>query len=322
MTGRHGQGDGGGPRWRRALLALAASLVLSGCTARPAPAPEAAATAATGSPAALLAGCCLDAQDFPAWMAELTFGPQTGRPGPGDIILRPPRIGDRPEPRAFMARTLLPMDLVVQRYEGRLGGLVSPGRFSHTSIYLGTEAQLRAAGLWDLPELAPWRARIAAGDVLLDAMHTDVHLRDMGELLEVDALAVLRPRLDAAARAAALRRGLGLMGRRFDTDYDIADDGAIFCTELVHRAMPELGLPTTELYGRTVILPDAIAAGALLGALPIDVVAYVEGRPGGGVRALSALDLAQDMARHWPEPDDAPGAPATARGASTAAACP
>jgi hypothetical protein len=283
--------------WRSRAGAFLAVLAigLSGCAA-PANAPEGA------EPAEILAGCCREAQQFPTWAAELTFGPPSGELGPGEIILRDPYIGNRPEVRALLEAHLRPLDLIVQRYEGRLGGLVSPGRFSHTSIYLGTEAQLRAAGLWHLPDLAPWRPRIAEGFVLLDAMHTDVHLRDMSELLEVDALAILRPRLTASARAGALRRGLGLMGRYFDTDYRLEDDEAIFCTELVHRAMPDLGLPITRMYGRDLILPDAIAAGALVGALPLDFVGYIEGSPGGGVRARSAAELAGHMARHWPAP--------------------
>lgn len=294
-------------------LSMALAVVLAGCTATP-PAPEGA------TPAEILSGCCREAQDFPTWAAEMTFGSPKGREGPGDIILRRPYIGNSPEVRAILERNLRPMDLIVQRYEGRLGGLVSPGRFSHVSIYLGTEAQLRAAGLWQLPELANWRARVSDGYVLLDAMHTDVHLRDMSELLEVDALAILRPRLNAAARSAALRRGLGLMGRYFDTDYRIDSDDAIFCTELVHRAMPELGLPTTEIYGRRVILPDAAVAGALIGALPLDFVGYIEGRPSGSVRVRSAEDLARQVARHWPAPGTSED-PAPYRQLEIAASC-
>ncbi|MBT8411645.1 MAG: hypothetical protein KJP02_07600, partial [Octadecabacter sp.] len=132
------------------LALMATALAVSGCATLP-PGPEGA------TPAEILGGCCRDAQDFPTWAAEMAFGPPNGQPGIGDTILRAPYIGDHPEVRAALERTLRPMDLIVQRYEGRLGGLVSPGRFTHTSIYLGTETQLRAAGLWHLPELAPWR---------------------------------------------------------------------------------------------------------------------------------------------------------------------
>ena len=282
------------PRTRLALMAL--SLFVAGCAAMP-PLPEGA------TPAEILGGCCRDAQRFPIWAAELAVRPPTGQPGISDTILRPPYIGGRREVRAMLERTLRPMDLILQRYEGRLGGLYSPGRFSHTLIYLGTETQLREAGLWHLPELAPWRTHIAEGHVLLHAINADVHLSDLREVLESDALAIMRPQLSTREQAAALRRGLGLMGRYFDTEFRIDDDDAIFCTELVHRAMPELGLPTTEIYGRQVILPDAIAAGALVETLPLDFIGYIEGRPGGGVHARSAEDLARQMSRHWPAPD-------------------
>lgn len=300
-------------RWTRSAV-TASSLVLAGCAAVPS-GPEGAA------PADLLGGCCRNAEAYPNWAAELAFGPPDGQPGLGDTILRAPYIGDRQEVRAVLEQYLRPMDLIVQRYEGRLGGLISPGLFSHATLYLGTEAQLRAAGMWQLPELAPWRAPIAEGNVLLDAIHTDVHLADLSAVLQTDAFAILRPRLSPPERAAALRRGLSLMGRYFDRDFRIETADAIFCTELVHRAMPELGLPLTQVYGRRVILPDAIAAGALLGELPLDVVGYIEGRPGGGVRARSPEDLAHQMSRHWPEPE-ASGDPARAPEWDAAPPCP
>ena len=53
---------------------------------------------------------------------------------------------------------------------------------------------------------------------------------------------------------------------------------------------------------RQFILPDAIAASALLEALQIDFGGYVKGLPGGCVSARSAEDLARQMSRHWPAP--------------------
>lgn len=246
-------------------------------------------------------GCCHTIERYPDWLIEMVITPPDGRhrPDPSDFLLRDAFIGDLAPVRAVLDPALRPMDVILQRYEGRVGGLFSPGMFSHASLYLGTEAQLRAAGVWHDPALAPWRAQIADGYVVLDAMYLDVHLRRLDELVEVDALAVFRPRLSDAARRAGLRRGIARMGVAFDSDFRLQTDDALFCTELVNTAMPDLNLPTTPFYGRQVILPDAIAMAALNGTARLDFVGYLQGSRSGGVVAGSAEDLAARITGAW-----------------------
>lgn len=197
--------------------------------------------------------------------------------------------------RAVLARAR-PLDVILIGNGSRVSGAFGGGTFGHLAVYVGTETQLRAIGLWSHPLIVPFHADIRAGKVAIEALDTDVHLSGSPELFETDHVALLRPTGVSPARQRQVILALfGDMGQRFDFHFDVRDDSAIYCTELLDRAMPELNLPARAMYGREVILPDEIAAQTLAGALPFDVLLFIRGYPEGwqvqGEREMAALVL-------------------------------
>ena len=278
---------------RLALLSLA--LVLAGCGGlEPLVEVDPAAT-----PASIVAECCTSGvENFPDWAISL----MEANPGFVRRIMllqfRPGRLTQTPEAMALVTEALRPLDLVLINSDNRMTGLAIAGHFSHSATYLGTEAQLRAAGLWDLPALAPYRAAIAEGAIFLEAHDGGVKLQHAGIVLDGDAVLILRPQ--GMDRQRLLRRGLGLIGTPFDTAFDAGDDSRLFCAELIEAVYPQARVPMVEVYGRQTILIDAVAAAALSGEMPFAFVGYVEGGPRVGVRALSARDVARRLRTAWP----------------------
>ncbi|AHM05348.1 hypothetical protein roselon_03075 [Roseibacterium elongatum DSM 19469] len=218
----------------------------------------------------------------------------------GLIQLRPGRMTRQAEATRIVQEALRPLDTVFVHSENRMSGHLIPGQFTHGAVYIGTEAQLRAAGLWHLPALAPYRDQIRAGAVFLEAVDGGVRLIDPATVLNTDAVVILRP--ETGNRAAILRRGISHMGVPFDMRFDAADPSHLFCAELISLMYPAADLPRLTAYGRETILIDAIVAGALTGDLPFAVVGYVETNARGGARALSTRDLAWRIRQAW---DDA-----------------
>lgn len=284
-------------RAQRACLALLSMLpmVLAGCGGL-APLVEVDPAA---SPAAIVADCCNGGvENFPDWaITVMEANPRLVR-RIALLQFRPGRLTETPEAMALVTGALQPLDLVLVNSDNRTTGLAIAGHFSHSATYLGTEAQLREAGLWDLPALAPYRAEIAQGAVFLEAHDGGVKLQRAEIVLDGDAALILRP--TGMDRGTLLRRGLDLIGTPFDTAFDAGDDSRLFCAELIEAVYPQAQVPKVEVYGRQTILIDAVAAAALSGALPFGFAGYVEGGPRVGVRALSARDVARRIRTAWP----------------------
>lgn len=277
---------------------LGLALSLAGCASPGGLAPPNPA----GNPAALVADCCTDTGAYPDWALALADRNIEIIRAVGQIELRRGHIEKVPQARALIEAALRPLDVVFVHNRNRVSGQLIPGHFTHGAVYLGTEPQLRAAGLWSLPALAPYRDRIAAGDIYLEAVDGGVRLASADVVLNTDAIVALRARgLD---RTATFERGLARMGVPFDMHFDATDGRELFCAEMIDEMYTVAALPRTPvpLPGRETILIDAIVAGALTGSLPFGLVGYVKATAGGGAAALTASDLARDIRAAWTAP--------------------
>ncbi|MCC7322036.1 MAG: hypothetical protein IT542_13790 [Rubellimicrobium sp.] len=293
---------------------------------RPLPARLRARSAALVLSAALLAGCAPHAEPG-AVAASATADLSTCGRGAGgfdgmatlaapimpvlttlnrEILLRDGRLERFPEAIPLLEATLQPLDVVLTSRRHSVGGAISPGYFTHGIVYLGTETQLQALGLLDDPAIAPHRAEIAAGATLAEANGAPVALVTLARVLDADGAAVFRPRgLSRQALRDGLRTTFASRGLPFDHRFDGADGDAIFCTELVDRALPDARLPRDTVGGHEVVLPDRIASAALTGASPLEPVLFLYADAQGLHRGSTAL-LRATIAANWPAPPDTP----------------
>ncbi|MCC7322035.1 MAG: hypothetical protein IT542_13785 [Rubellimicrobium sp.] len=221
-----------------------------------------------------------------------------------DAILDGINLVHAPGAVARIEAALAPGDILLIARHNTVFGRITPGYLTHGLFALGSEAQLRALGLWDDAALAPWHGRIAAGARIIDAAGTGpVDLRSVASVA-AEGLAIFRPRdTSAATRRARLRAALAMQGLPFDYRFDAATPEAVFCTEYLDHIMPDMGLPRDPLTGREVILPDRIAQAAFEGDLPLDLVLFLYADSDGLHDGSPAL-LRATIAANWP------GAPA------------
>lgn len=282
-------------------LALALALTLAGCSPDtpsalpPPPAPGA------------LDACCVNTPQMPAGIVAFADDHSAKLlPWMRGTDLRRPRLVAHPEALREVADLAEPLDVLAVSMKFTLAGRMNRGVMTHALVYLGSEAELRRAGLWSHPALRPWHAAIRGGARFVEAIDPAVRLAPPEIALRVDSVAILRPELGASARRRALKVLADAIGKGFDSRFRLDDDVSLYCTELVTLAMPGLHLPERILYGRVVILPDDLALMAVKGE-GLRLVAYLRGRRGGW-DLLGAEALAADLAQAWaPVPAVEPG---------------
>lgn len=282
-----------------AALLVPLAFVLVACT--PAQVP----TAYDAPPEPELVHCCAHAERYPRLyihIAEAMAGVIS--PFLGNKEPRPGLLATQPAAQAHVQERVRPLDIVLVRNMGRKSGQIIPGHFTHLAIYLGDEAALRRAGMWSHPAVLPHQAAVRAGGIWIESQIEGVHLSPSDDILNTDAVLVLRPALDTGARRAAWATAFGLLGRPFDTSFDATECARVCCTELVTLMMPDLNLPMRELYDRPVLVPDEVAAQALAGK-GLSLVSYVLPDGPEGWQVAGRGEVIRDLNTYW-NPANAP----------------
>jgi hypothetical protein len=247
--------------------------------------------------------CCYNPERWPEEIANfslaiapvaLDFNPL----GQGDI---PGTLTGKQAAFDHIVETARPLDLLLFANKTYIGGRFVPGRFTHSSIYLGTEAELRAVGLWDDPAFVPLHDDIRAGKIFLEAFRPEVRLIEPDKILQTDSVAILRPKLSLAQRREAARRGVSKLGVPFDYWFDNRTKDALACTELIQYAMPWIAFDETVSYGRPAVMPDAMVAQGIRGE-GLSFVEQVRGVDGGGFVVEGVRPVMKDIAAFWGPP--------------------
>ncbi len=236
---------------------------------------------------------------FPKWVVDLAE--PLAEPG-GRVIAqlksRKGYLARNAEAKAEVRAHLRPLDILVVRSRHRASSRLIPGYLGHSALYLGTERELKAAGVWNDPNLIPHQQKVRDGAVMIEADHKGVHLSRYDVVLDTDAVAIFRPGLTKAARAKSLRAFFGHIGTKYDFVFDSDDDSRLFCAELIEHAMPQVRIPRRTMYGRQVLLPVDIANAGLSGRASLSFVYYMRATKDGAA-AASRRALAKDIADGW-----------------------
>lgn len=177
---------------------------------------------------------------------------------------------------------LRPLDIVLVRSRPAMTRLFIPSHFTHAMIWLGTEHDLKARGLWSSAALQPQQASIRSGLTILESSKSSVHLSPFDEMIDVDEILVLRlsPKGRLSTKYAALFERLGMP---FDVAFDLSDATRLTCAELIAEVFPELKLPVRYASGRLAIIPDDIARLALSRSPHLAYKRYIRAEAGGFV---------------------------------------
>lgn len=158
-------------------------------------------------------------------------------------------------------------DIILRRRYGNLSNAFIPGFWTHAAIYLGTGDELARLGLNRRGEIAEPLRRYceppASGRPLrvIHAPADGVVFTTLEDLLQADAILVLRPVLDEPQRAAAIATAIVHLGRPYDFDFDLESGDRVTCTELLWRAYGDvLDIQPVTVLGRRTVTADQIAA--------------------------------------------------------------
>ena len=192
-----------------------------------------------------------------------------------------------PEQIESLSRRLEPGDILLERREWYLTNVGIPGFWTHAALFIGSRDQREA--LSDQPEVKEWLGRQGAQSVdglieercprayaavnapcpdgrlprIIEAISPGVSLTSLHYSAACDSLAVLRPRLPKADRAAAVVRAMRYYGRPYDYAFDFGTDTSLVCTELIVKsylpgeAKKGLRLPLENLMGHMVTPANA-----------------------------------------------------------------
>lgn len=199
-----------------------------------------------------------------------------------------------PEQLEVVRSHLQPGDIVLERASGYLADQFIKGFWGHAFLYLGTYDE--AMRYFDTPEVnrhyrelghpsfadylqarfptasSGWRGTdprfdqpisVIEGEGLEDA----VILNSFAGACNSDNCAGLRPRnLSRLDKAQAIAEALGYLGYAYDFDFDVHQDDALVCTELIARAYADadgkrgITFPVSNVFkGRHMVYPNEIA---------------------------------------------------------------
>ncbi len=226
--------------------------------------------------------------------------------GIGLVETRKGKLWDREEVRRKVLGTLQPLDLLLEKTPFRLTDHFIPGHFGHVAIWMGTDAELEALGVWEQPAmqkdpLRAYRQEVADGRSVLEALRSGVELNTLRQFLNIDDLAVLRPKTLAPDQVVpSLIRGFQQVGKAYDFNFDVETTGTIVCSELPYDVYPDIDWHTEAQLGRFTISPDDVAAQSIGDNAAFELILFYH--DGEQVEPDAALPVFTDLVRQdWDE---------------------
>lgn len=205
--------------------------------------------------------------------------------GIGLVELRKGKLWGRQGVEARLHQILEPLDILLEKTPFRLTDKFIPGHFGHVAVWVGTAQELSDMGVLDDPLFREPGYRhcareVRAGRSVLEALRTGVQLSSLSEFLNVDDLAILRPRgLTTEERHASLIRGFMQVGKQYDFNFEVETIDKVTCSELPYHVFPDIPWETEQQLGQYTISPDQVAGQALGEDAPLRLIDfYHDGR--------------------------------------------
>lgn len=189
-----------------------------------------------------------------------------------------------PEPEVQkIVSNLKPLDILFEKTPFRLTDKFIPGHYGHVAVWVGTESELRELGVWDqLPGLyrlavehysykgPSFQQSIREGKHIIEALRPGVQINSMRHFLDIDDLAVIRPKncpaetgnsecLTPERKRQYLLEAFKQVGKEYDFNFDVNTESEIVCSELAYRTFVDLDFSTTRTFGKHSMSPDQVA---------------------------------------------------------------
>lgn len=182
----------------------------------------------------------------------------------GLIETRQGKLYEQGEVLKKTLRSLQAGDILLEKTPFRLTDRFIPGHWGHAAIWLGTEEELKALGIWEHPIIKPYQTQINAGRTVVEALRSGVQLSFLEDFLNIDDLAILRhPNVNREKLVERIILAARQIGKQYDFNFNVETTDKIVCSELIYVVFTDIPWPTEKALGRFTISPDNVAMEAL-----------------------------------------------------------
>lgn len=191
----------------------------------------------------------------------------------GLVATRKGKLYEDASVAANIRATIQPGDILLEKTPFRLTDQLIPGHWGHAAVYIGTDDELEALGIWD--ELAnaqgfsqeridAIRQDIKDGKVIDEALRDGVQLNTVEHFLNIDDLAILHDTNETIQqRKERIILTLRQLGKEYDFKFDIETSIKIVCSELIYATFILDHWDTEKTAGINTISPDNVAVKAV-----------------------------------------------------------
>ncbi len=198
----------------------------------------------------------------------------------------------------YIASKLKPLDIISEKTPFAATDLFIPGHFGHIALYLGTEDQLRDAGLWNDPIIAPYQEDIRNGKVILESIRPGSHLTTIEEFMQIDELTIVsQPEVlkDLDRAKQIYKVAFEQLGKDYDFNFDVHTLDKVVCSEVVYHAFGDIKWPTAYIFGRFTISPDDVVSLSLWDNAPVNLNLSIIGTKDQKVYQIAKEDMAENL---------------------------
>lgn len=179
----------------------------------------------------------------------------------------------------FVKSRVQPGDILLEKTPFRITDKFIPGHFGHVALYVGTEEQLKNLGLLKEPSIALYQTQLAEDRTIVEALREGTQINTIERFLNIDDLAILRPKPDAMVREdvrQAITLAFTHIGKKYDFGFDTNTWDTIVCSELAFQTYVNVHWPFGKTLGAYTISPDDVAVMAGNSAdRPFQLISFV-----------------------------------------------
>jgi uncharacterized protein YycO len=177
----------------------------------------------------------------------------------GTVATRKGKLYNREDVLDYLTNQLRACDILLEKTPFRLTDKFIPGHWGHAAIWIGTEKELKKLGIWNHPVVTPYQSIIKKGHCIVEALRPGVQLNTLRHFLNIDDIAIIRPRLNTNQLAERVILSLRQVGKEYDFNFDVETTDKIVCSELIYTVYIDIDWPTGKTLGRYTISPDNVA---------------------------------------------------------------
>lgn len=213
------------------------------------------------------------------------------------------RLNKNEQVISLLKQNLKPLDLIFETRKFVLSNLTIPGHWGHVAVWLGTQEELIAAGVWDQDYFKPFREAVLAGKNIVEIRKPGMQFVSLEDFTNLDEIAVTRIN-GITDNLAFVMEGLSeQLDAKYDFTFNALTPDKLTCAEMIAYSYGDIHWPGMKTILNVSLRPDDMAVLSLYKNSPAEFVLYLEGKKDGTFEEKTLDDwkeLFKDMLKKDP----------------------